>query len=451
MKKLSIIAFAALLVAMFSVPAMAIEHQFGGYWRTRFFANGDWNVDDDIPGSIAVDPDTGEEIITPNTNEDFSAVDTRTRLYYTAVFSENFKFINKFEFDATWGDPLGWSRAAGATGNRSYGLIGADGANIEIKNSYADFTLGMANFRVGVQGTVLANGFIMDDDGPGVTILAKPSDMLTLGLVWVRHNEGGQGKDLAGEDLNDGDVDAIALVPTFMLAEGMSLKGEVGYFFSDNAGAYSRFANEELRDLALWYLGLNFQGSGGPLSYGIQGYLQGGDVDLAGGGSLDFGGYLLSADVAFDLGGADVHGQFTYASGDDDATDSDLDAFFNPPGASYYWAEILGYGMFDYLGLGAAPNDQISNVMWFNVGAGFKPMEKLSLKADLYYAMFAEDTASGEDDMGTEIDLVATYALLDGLNLDLVGAYLWAGDGLAADGTADNDPWELGARLSLSF
>ena len=30
--------------------------------------------------------------------------DTRTRLYYTAVLNDNLKFVNKFEWNATWGD-----------------------------------------------------------------------------------------------------------------------------------------------------------------------------------------------------------------------------------------------------------------------------------------------------------------------------------------------------------
>jgi hypothetical protein len=37
------------------------------------------------------------------------------------------------------------------------------------------------------------------------------------------------------------------------------------------------------------------------------------------------------------------------------------------------------------------------------------------------------------------------------LNLDLVGAYLFADDATSVDGDNDEDPYELGARLSISF
>jgi hypothetical protein len=41
---------------------------------------------------------------------------------------------------------------------------------------------------------------------------------------------------------------------------------------------------------------------------------------------------------------------------------------------------------------------------------------------------------------------------MENLNLDVVGAYLFAGDATALPGdTNDNDPYLIGSRLSLSF
>ena len=59
-----------------------------------------------------------------------TATDTRTRLYYTAKFSDNFQFVNKFEFNTMWGDNNGGDLAADGKGNW------------RIKSSYVDFTLG---------------------------------------------------------------------------------------------------------------------------------------------------------------------------------------------------------------------------------------------------------------------------------------------------------------------
>jgi hypothetical protein len=74
---------------------------------------------------------------------------------------------------------------------------------------------------------------------------------------------------------------------------------------------------------------------------------------------------------------------------------------------------------------------------------------------DLWYAERDEDIvfANGakEGELGTELDVKVRYQLVEGLNLDLIGAYLWAGDATSTDGSNDEDPYEFGAQLSLSF
>ena len=157
--------------------------------------------------------------------------------------------------------------------------------------------------------------------------------------------------------------------------------------------------------------------------------------------------FLLAAGGSFGI----FHGEVFYATGDDDATDDDLDAFFGAPGNSYYWSEIMGLGIFDNRASTGAPGNNITNIIAANVGVKTKVAEKLTIGADLWYAMLAEDDANGEDELGIEVDLKATYMIMDNLNLDLVAAYLFAGDATSADGDNDEDPIEVGARISLSF
>ena len=96
MKKLLVLLTAFALVVAFTAPAMAIDHVFGGYWRTRAYMQKNLTGEDDTEA------------------KDLTQVDTRTRVYYTAKFSDNFKFVNKFELDAVWGgeeDPANeWDR-----------------------------------------------------------------------------------------------------------------------------------------------------------------------------------------------------------------------------------------------------------------------------------------------------------------------------------------------------
>ena len=122
-------------------------------------------------------------------------------------------------------------------------------------------------------------------------------------------------------------------------------------------------------------------------------------------------------------------------------------AFFVPAGQSYYWAEIMGMGVFDDKASAGSPGDAISNIIAFNVGVDF-PMDKLTLSLDLWYAELAEDNAAGDTELGTEIDVAASYQLLEDLSLKVVAAYLSAGD---ATGGGDEDPVEVGAKLSLKF
>jgi outer membrane protein W len=117
----------------------------------------------------------------------------------------------------------------------------------------------------------------------------------------------------------------------------------------------------------------------------------------------------------------------------------------------YYWAEIMGYGLTDNQASANSPADKISNIQAYNLGVGFKATDKLSFKADVWYARLMEDTLTAKSGaLGTEIDLRMTYMLLRNLKLDLVGAYLFAGSS-TYDGPGSENPYELVAQLSFSF
>jgi len=139
------------------------------------------------------------------------------------------------------------------------------------------------------------------------------------------------------------------------------------------------------------------------------------------------------------------HGQFIYSSGDDGTDATEDNEFKGPHGNSYYWSEMLGYGMFDNDVPSNSPNEDVNNLMALNVGVTLKPMEKLTLRCDLWYAMHTEKV-NNEDELGFEVDLSASYQILDDLKFDVVAAYLAAGDAIGPE-----DPIEVGTQLSLSF
>jgi len=412
MKKVLVAALAAFLAVAISVPASAFESEFGGYWRTRAYTNQDFSGDD-------------------KEGLDTQLVDTRTRLYYTAKFSDDFKFVNKFEFDAVWGD------------SSSYGAVGADAVKVEVKNSYVDYTLGNVNFKIGAQGTAIARGFVFDDDFSGVAVTGKFGEV-EVPFYWMKITEGGMGKDK-----NDIDKDAIIVSPVIKSGE-MSINPFLVYVMQSEDKSLG------VKDYNAYDLGLNFDIALGAANFWTTLVYQGGSLEDAG-VDYDMSSYLVAFGGDANLGALNLHGQMFYASGDD-KNDKDIEAFADilshtgdefiddGAGQSYYWAEIMGYGTFDKQVSNGSCADKISNIMAFNIGASMSPMEKLTVGADIWYASLAEDDVNGEDYLGTELDLSASYKVMDNLTLDVIAAYLFAGDA-----TGEEDPMEVGAQLSFKF
>eukprot|EP00831_Metopus_contortus_P002299 TRINITY_DN10845_c0_g1_i2.p1 TRINITY_DN10845_c0_g1~~TRINITY_DN10845_c0_g1_i2.p1 ORF type:complete len:343 (-),score=66.45 TRINITY_DN10845_c0_g1_i2:355-1383(-) len=339
---------------------------FGGYWRTRMFTQDNF---------------TGTEL---DNSMNVSRIDTRTRLYYTAVLNDNLKFVNKFEFNTVWDDNDG-------------GDIGSDAANnFRIKNSYVDANLGMVNTKIGQQGITLARGFIFDDDYSGINLTVAGA----TSLVYMKIDENGQniGSDNQAYAVAHAiKTDAFTVVPLAL---------------------YADLADENY----IYILGADVNANLGAASVWGSFYYEGGVADDA--NDVDISAYLLAVGGNMNLSDMlGLHGQVFYATGDD--ADKEMNAWTGVPGRSYYWSEIMGLGTFDNQMSSGACGDQISNITAINLGTTVKLSDKLSVDADLWYAMLNEDDANGEDTLGTELDLKATYMLIDGLKLEVIAAYLF--------------------------
>jgi hypothetical protein len=453
---------AALLVVAITVPAAALENEFGGYWRTRMVNEGHF------------DGEKGDDA-----NSRY--VDTRTRLYYTAKINDNLKLVNKFEMDATWGEsqfvapttyavldadgnPTGDTVTVNNPQKSLYGDVGADGVRVEVKQSYADFNTGPVNWTVGVQSFGLFRSFYVDpgNDASGIIGRWKILDNVLLAGSWLKFYEGG---DDGG---NNSDVDAYTLGGGIWFSENMVLKPSITWARSSEVDAvYGAFllglphtdntfdtaaSTTPFGELDFFTYGVDFDMTFDTWGLWVTLFGQDGQLEATG-KDIDISAWLGAIGGNVQLGPVDLHGQFFYTPGDDKA-DDELENVVNPV-ASYYWSEIMGLGIFDNNTVTNSPSDKPFNMWAANIGTTLTPMEKLSVAVDLWYAERDEDIvfANGakENELGTELDVVVTYELVEGLNLDLVGAYLWAGDAVSDDGKNDEDPYEFGARLSLSF
>jgi hypothetical protein len=411
MKKLLFLLLTTAIVVALAMPAGAVDSEFGGYWRTRAYTQKNFSGKDD--GA-----------------QDLTQVDTRGRLYYTAVFSDDLKWVNKFEWNQTWGDTVG-------------GDIGTDGMGIfRIKNSYASFNLAGWNLNVGLQGAVISRGLVFDDDFAGV-IASYKADRHTHSFIWVKAYEGGM-----GDDANDNDVDYYAIYPSFKMGD-ISIAPLLLYATSEDASVWLS-GNEEV---SLYYIGCDLDASFGGGSFWFSFIYETGSADVVPGAvaalgtdSIDVEAYLLALGATF----GDFRANFIYATGDDAGTNDEVEGFLVPAGQSYYWAEIMGYGVFDNQASDGSCANKISNAIVGNVGATFN-MGDVKLDADVWYAQAQEVPSGAPDELGTEVDLKLTYKLVENLNLELIGAYLFADDATTGGGDDAEDPYEVGTRLSLSF
>ncbi|MBU0993622.1 MAG: hypothetical protein KJ737_14090 [Proteobacteria bacterium] len=293
-------------------------------------------------------------------------------------------------------------------------------SEILIKNMYADFLIGKTNVRVGTQSAILASELLFSKED---YYFISPS--IKLGDISVNPYLMYQMKNLPSGSTDD-KSDSELIVK--------KMGGEA--FLEDYPGN-------------IYFLGIDFDARLNAANAWFTGIYEKGEEKNGKGGHEAF---LVAAGGGVDLGNMGFHGQAFYAAGKD-PKNKDNAYFLVPKGASYSWSEILGNGIYNNSTPEDNPSDITANIMALNLGASHKPIENITVKADIWYALLAEpgvdETTQKKKpgDLGTEIDITVSYEVIKGLNLDVMAAYLIAGE---ATGTSDN-PMELGTQLSLDF
>jgi hypothetical protein len=180
------------------------------------------------------------------------------------------------------------------------------------------------------------------------------------------------------------------------------------------------------------------------------------------GTDVDVGGiaFLIGASASLDM--ADVHLEFGYGSGDDNATDNEIDTFMTSLSGIQKFTYVYDYRamtagvLAPNAGLGGT-NTGIANTMYVNFGAGIKPTPDLTASLDLYWLKAAEEVSTGalykDDDIGWEVDGKVKYQLDKNLVYFAEGGVLFAGD-IYKNATAGADPdnaWVLRHGVELTF
>ena len=193
---------------------------------------------------------------------------------------------------------------------------------------------------------------------------------------------------------------------------------------------------------------------------------------------VDLQAYGLYLKAKMNAGPAYFGALFSYASGDDYSDKTKTEANPGGAGTNFNPALILlndalrAWTLRDSLaasgtafvsnGIGAtnpnAPTSNKLNSIIYNAFVGFNPTPKLNVEANLTYAtvdktQLSATTEAVSKNLGTEIDITATYKIYDNLTYMVGAGYLWAGDywkGANSAAQVDNN-YLLMNQLTLSF
>ncbi|MCF8067264.1 MAG: hypothetical protein K9L30_01635 [Desulfobacterales bacterium] len=460
MKKFAILALAAMMVIALTIPASAEKWfgpEIGGDFKAiGFQAKNMQGYDSELAGGDY---------------DDFSGVMQRTNLYLDIYIGDYIGVYTALEFETIWGSNNG------ANGrDTGFGYVGGtnDGAMQVVEaliQLYPDEYL----LNVGKHWILLNRGFMQNDYMSGVSL--DYYDVFGLGnfqFVWFLEQEEYNNPAGGGTNADLGDMDQYYLIykwageemafePFIMYQQGKGNTQKNATASWAQGGYPSVWAGQGGYDTT--YFGFDWDWNvESDVAFGLwaTGIYETGEMEMVtwlndySGRDMDMTGYLAAFGGNYFVAAGDMdielHGQFVYASGDDPATLDEYEGFIAPTGASYYWAEVLGYGRNDFIDYGwqgayAYDGDNqemsngmgyITNQMIFGIGASTYLTPKIQTGLDLWYVMLPEDDSAGNNDIGTEVDAFVTYELVDECFLTLVGGYVFTGDAIYAGADQEN-------------
>lgn len=368
----------------------------------------------------------------------------------------------------TWGAPA----AADAAGNQmTQGGAAAlsSGGNkmgsLSILQAWLNYKPGPWGVKAGHMPLALGNKVFFDHTGSGddaLVFYADPDAATHVGALTIKFDE-----QTAADNSND--LDGYVALVTHKLNDNVNLGANWTYLRGGAADTTAELTN----GMSMSNIGLTADGKVGAISYLADLEMQFGDVSDNGTNTQDASGWATKLGADYNLGAGKVGLVFGYGSGKD-RTDSDLsdaiannddqDQFINFLTDTTYDTIIVGYRVATPISVGVnnnvngtTMNSGLSNLTLIQLKGSSKvtcPMtgKDLSLLGTLSYMQNSEDVARGtnadgtvsyQDEVGTEIDLIANWSLTPGLSYKIEAAYLFVGDAFdtftaGADADIDN-------------
>ncbi len=517
MKRILVTLLSLGLIMVFAMPAAAVDVKFSG----EYYAQG-WYVDN--PSVLDKGEKAGAASWTNNSLRGPNAFyGQRFRLTSEFQVVEGLKLVTRFDaMEKRWGDQA-WAGATGETQSRTQTPTGSpsNGAgsalagagtvktqeNIEWERAYLDFNVPFGKFQVGymqyltwgtsfLDTTLTAGGIrYYYNQGPWQVVAATEKRAEYVGLN--ANNIG---------IANDADRDLYDLGVTYKFTPG-----QAGILYQYMRSAQNKWqqANGYLTQLNGFYpyaqltFGNFFIEAEGVYGTGtLRSYEStttaasvGGTTPASNAQNVSLNAYAAYVHGMYDFKPAYIGAKFVYISGDDNSNSDKASGSILQSlqmNRSFYPTLILwnddyqnnlgniqgnipagATGANRRTGQTYAVRQEMDNVWFYQIYAGFKPTPKMDLKAA--FSIASADKAPKSDvgttgqagyynpgaavqefvstKYGNELDLTATYKIYDNLTYMIGMGYLWVGDYFKGydNNAVVKDNYLLTHKLTLNF
>ena len=439
---------ATLLVFGVAGNASAIEFKFSGDLNHRFNLHtnqaGFYSVSESIAASPSAANPVAGEVVEDGVGETWGEIKYRLQVE-AATEDKLVRGVYAIELGAIrFGDT---TRGGGYSG---------DGNNYETRFAYVDFGLPRLRMTVGLM-PFIANKYLWSETAMGVQAKGALGPV-ALTAAWVRGVEAFNTRP-GHQQFRDNDN----LLLRGDVSPSKDLKvGVFGLYQRARPEGGAVVASHLLKnvrgvDYDLYNVGVDGAVKAGPAFVNFDAIYQGGNSGALGAAEVDHSAFFAHADVGVDVGAVRVTYTGWYSSGDDDATDGDVNNYIATDVDAFDSIVLFEGGYTDDVYFTEAPYFLTFGAIFNKVAVDFKLGDKTTLSGAAMYIMTAEDIAlpaaaggGAENVIGTEFDAAIAYKLNKNMELAVNGGYLISGDAMRFWG-ADENIFRTTARARYTF
>lgn len=448
MKKWQVLA-AALLGTALATPAMAFDVEWHGDLNTRF------SYSDQADVSVRTVKDSAKYVSIGGASSFSSLADSGL----TKKSENDSDFFGELKYRMTLQASDDEKRVKGVVGfefgSSKFGGSGADFGGddnvFELRWAYTDLQLPFdpaSRLIVGLQ-PVTYNELLWSDNAAGAR-WARKSGPWAYSLGWFR-NDVASNSSSGGDAKSDYD-DAYAADLTYTCEGGSALNAFVVFMDAGKVDTDVKNVVTNAQDSEIW-LGLSGTGKWGAVSATATGIYLAGELS-ADQGDYDRSAFLFHGQLDYTVGKNTFILGGMYASGDDDPNDNDLENFdVIDISTSMFGSVVIFDNYADDNSFSQAPYLFDQGYKLIYAGLTHKLNKSTKLWTRYLWHNTAEDTLLGDDEIGHEFVLGASYVIMKGLTADINVGYLAGGDAwdaMGSDGDSD-DVFRTDARVRFKF